>query len=72
MYGVHKALMNALDAAPAYVGGAGLDVARVDTIGQLVQKTEDDLLAITNFGSKSLEEVIEKLDERGLSLRVKE
>ena len=46
--------------------------ARVDTIGQLVQKSEDDLLAITNFGSKSLEEVIEKLDERGLSLRVKE
>jgi DNA-directed RNA polymerase subunit alpha len=46
--------------------------ARVDSIGQLVQKTEDDLLAITNFGSKSLEEVIQKLDERGLSLRVKE
>jgi DNA-directed RNA polymerase subunit alpha len=46
--------------------------ARVDTIGQLVQKTEDDLLAITNFGSKSLEEVLQKLDERGLSLRVKE
>jgi DNA-directed RNA polymerase subunit alpha len=46
--------------------------ARVDTIGQLVQKTEDDLLAITNFGSKSLEEVMQKLDERGLSLRVKE
>jgi len=46
--------------------------ARVDTIGQLVQKTEDDLLAITNFGSKSLEEVIQKLDERGLSLRIKE
>jgi DNA-directed RNA polymerase subunit alpha len=46
--------------------------ARVDTIGQLVQKTEDDLLAITNFGAKSLEEVIQKLDERGLSLRVKD
>jgi DNA-directed RNA polymerase subunit alpha len=46
--------------------------ARIDSIGQLVQKTEDDLLAITNFGSKSLEEVIQKLDERGLSLRVKE
>ncbi len=46
--------------------------ARVDTIGQLVQKTEDDLLAITNFGAKSLEEVMQKLDERGLSLRVKE
>ncbi|GMU79314.1 MAG: DNA-directed RNA polymerase subunit alpha [Acidimicrobiia bacterium] len=46
--------------------------ARVDTIGQLVQKSEDDLLAITNFGSKSLDEVRQKLDERGLSLRVKE
>ena len=46
--------------------------ARVDSIGQLVQKTEDDLLAITNFGSKSLEEVLQKLDERGLALRVKE
>lgn len=46
--------------------------ARVDTIGQLVSKTEDDLLAITNFGSKSLDEVLLKLDERGLSLRVKE
>ncbi len=46
--------------------------ARVDTIGQLVQKTEDDLLAITNFGQKSLDEVIQKLDERGLSLRMKD
>ena len=46
--------------------------ARVDTIGQLVQKTEDDLLAITNFGSKSLDEVLQKLDERGLALRAKE
>jgi DNA-directed RNA polymerase subunit alpha len=46
--------------------------ARVDTIGQLVQKSEDDLLAITNFGSKSLDEVLQKLDERGLALRTKE
>lgn len=45
--------------------------ARVDTIGQLVQKSEDDLLAITNFGSKSLDEVLQKLDERGLALRAK-
>lgn len=46
--------------------------ARVDTIGQLILKSEDDLLAITNFGSKSLDEVTAKLDERGLSLRVKD
>jgi DNA-directed RNA polymerase subunit alpha len=46
--------------------------AQVNTIGELVERTEDDLLAITNFGQKSLDEVIVKLDERGLSLRVKE
>ncbi|MBP7928706.1 MAG: DNA-directed RNA polymerase subunit alpha [Acidimicrobiia bacterium] len=46
--------------------------AQVDTIGQLVQKTPDDLLGITNFGQKSLDEVVEKLDERGLSLAMKE
>ena len=45
--------------------------AQVDTIGQLLEKTTDELLAITNFGQKSLDEVNEKLDERGLSLRVR-
>ena len=45
--------------------------AQVNTIGELVMQTEDDLLAITNFGQKSLDEVIQKLDERGLSLRTK-
>jgi DNA-directed RNA polymerase subunit alpha len=46
--------------------------AQVNSIGELVEKTVDDLLAITNFGQKSLDEVIQKLDERGLSLRTKE
>ena len=46
--------------------------AQVDTIGQLLEKTEDDLLAVTNFGQKSLDEVIEKLDDRGLSLRTRD
>jgi DNA-directed RNA polymerase subunit alpha len=46
--------------------------AQVNTVGELVTKTEDDLLAITNFGQKSLDEVLQKLDERGLSLRSKE
>ncbi len=43
--------------------------AQVNTVGELLQKSEDDLLAITNFGQKSLDEVIAKLDEMGLSLR---
>jgi DNA-directed RNA polymerase subunit alpha len=45
--------------------------AQVNTVGELVNKTEEDLLAITNFGQKSLDEVLQKLDERGLSLRSK-
>ncbi|HVX16605.1 MAG TPA: DNA-directed RNA polymerase subunit alpha [Acidimicrobiales bacterium] len=42
---------------------------QVNTIGELLTKTPEDLLALTNFGQKSLDEVIEKLDARGLSLR---
>ena len=43
--------------------------AQINTVGELLTKTEDDLLNITNFGQKSLDEVKQKLDERGLSLR---
>lgn len=43
--------------------------AQVATVGELVTRTEEDLLNITNFGQKSLEEVVAKLDELGLSLR---
>lgn len=41
----------------------------INTIGELLSRSEDDLLALTNFGQKSLDEVKEKLDERGLTLR---
>jgi len=43
--------------------------AQIATVGELVTRTEEDLLNITNFGQKSLEEVVAKLDELGLSLR---
>src|SRR5271165_1948902 len=46
--------------------------AQINTIGELVDRTVDDLLGITNFGQKSLDEVIQRLDERGLSLRTKD
>ena len=42
---------------------------QINTIGELLLKSTDDLLNITNFGQKSLDEIIQKLDERGLSLR---
>jgi DNA-directed RNA polymerase subunit alpha len=44
----------------------------VATIGDLVQKTEEDLLEIRNFGQKSIDEVKAKLEELGLSLRSKD
>jgi DNA-directed RNA polymerase subunit alpha len=43
--------------------------AGVQTVGDLVRKSESELNAIPNFGQKSIEEVIETLDSRGLSLR---
>jgi DNA-directed RNA polymerase subunit alpha len=43
--------------------------AQVNTIGELLEKSEDDLMNITNFGQKSLDEIKQKLDERGLTLR---
>jgi DNA-directed RNA polymerase subunit alpha len=43
--------------------------AGVQTVGDLVRKTRSELNAIPNFGSKSIEEVIETLQARGLDLR---
>lgn len=41
----------------------------VNTIGQLVECTENDLLNVRNFGAKSIEEVKDKLVEMGLGLK---
>jgi DNA-directed RNA polymerase subunit alpha len=43
--------------------------AQINTVGELIIRTPDELLAITNFGQKSLDEVLVRLDERGLALR---
>src|SRR5665648_817886 len=43
--------------------------AGVQTVGDLVQKSESELNAIPNFGRKSIEEVKETLEARGLALR---
>lgn len=45
-----------------------LQVARIKTLGDLVKKTEHDLLKVKNFGKKSLTEISKKLKELGLSL----
>jgi DNA-directed RNA polymerase subunit alpha len=42
--------------------------AGIQTVGDLLQRTEAELNAIPNFGRKSIEEVVETLEARGLSL----
>jgi DNA-directed RNA polymerase subunit alpha len=41
----------------------------INTVGDLVQKSEAELMDIRNFGQKSIDEVKAKLDELGLALR---
>ena len=43
--------------------------AAINTIEELTQKTEDDMMKVRNLGKKSLDEVKAKLDELGLSLK---
>jgi DNA-directed RNA polymerase subunit alpha len=43
--------------------------AGIQTVGDLLEKSESELNAIPNFGRKSIEEVIETLEARGMSLR---
>ncbi|MDQ9892199.1 DNA-directed RNA polymerase subunit alpha C-terminal domain-containing protein, partial [Acinetobacter baumannii] len=38
-------------------------------VGQLTQKSEDDMMKVRNLGKKSLDEVKLKLAELGLGLR---
>jgi len=48
-----------------------LQNANIKTIGDLVQKTEAEMLKTKNFGRKSLKEIKEILSEMGLSLGMK-
>lgn len=46
--------------------------AGINTVGELIQKTEAEMMRVRNLGKKSLEEVTRKLAELGLSLRKEE
>lgn len=43
--------------------------AGINTVEDLINKSEDDMMKVRNLGRKSLEEVINKLESLGLSLR---
>jgi DNA-directed RNA polymerase subunit alpha len=47
-----------------------LKAAKIKTIGELVSKSEEELLNFKNFGKKSLDEIVERLKELGLSLNM--
>jgi len=46
--------------------------AGINTVGDLVAKTEDEMIKVRNLGRKSLEEVLKRLDDFGLALRPNE
>lgn len=46
--------------------------AGINTVQELTQRTEEDMMKVRNLGRKSLEEVMEKLNELNLSLRMPE
>lgn len=46
--------------------------AGISTVADLTRRTEDDMLKVRNLGRKSLEEVVKKLEELGLSLKAQE
>ncbi len=49
-----------------------LEGTNIKTIGELIKKSEDDMLKMKNFGKKSLAEVKAKLEEYGLRLGMKD
>lgn len=45
-----------------------LKVARIKSVGELVGKRDEELMAVKNFGKKSLDEIKDRLKDMGLSL----
>lgn len=46
--------------------------AGINTVGELVRKTEDEMMKVRNLGKKSLEEVEQKLEELGFGFTTSE
>ena len=46
--------------------------ASIDTVEDLINRSEEDMIKVRNLGRKSLEEVIQKLNSLGLCLKKEE
>ena len=70
--GINENLLRSVDELELSVRSANcLKHANIKLIGDLVQKTEAEILATKNFGRKSLNEIKDILAEMGLSLGIK-
>ena len=70
---VHKLMIMSIEDMDLSVRSYNcLKRAGINTVEDLIHKTEDDMLKVKNLGRKSLDEVIHKLESLGLSLKTKE
>ncbi len=64
---VLKTRIETLDLSPRVQGA--LETANIRTVGGLVRKKKDDILALDGMGPKGLDEIIEILEKMGTSLK---
>jgi DNA-directed RNA polymerase subunit alpha len=70
---VHKLMVMSIEDMDLSVRSYNcLKRAGINTVEDLIKKTEEDMLKVKNLGRKSLDEVIHKLDTLGLGLKSKE
>ena len=70
---VHKLLVMSVEDMDLSVRSYNcLKRAGINTVEDLIKKTEDDMLKVKNLGRKSLDEVIHKLESLGLGLKTNE
>ena len=70
---VHKLLVMSVEDMDLSVRSYNcLKRAGINTVEDLIKKTEDDMLKVKNLGRKSLDEVIHKLEGLGLGLKTNE
>lgn len=69
----HKVLVMAIDELDLSVRSYNcLKRANINTVQDLIQKSEEDMLKVRNLGKKSLEEVLKKIHDLGFELQNKD
>ena len=70
---VHKLMIMSIEDMDLSVRSYNcLKRAGINTVEDLIHKSEEDMLKVKNLGRKSLDEVIHKLESLGLSLKTRE